>query len=171
VRSSWRSLLGALLALVAILLPGAASAHVVSIIGQASLVGSNLTVKFLDPYNVPMEQLEVHASVEEIGGKPGPSVVLKETEVGIYSGALPTPPAQKYQVTLSFDLAGDKHQALLSAEKGKDQPKVGLPVLGLTDTKQSGSNTLWVIGGAILVLAAATAYALYRTPPDEEVEG
>lgn len=166
-----RSFVLALLALMALLLPGAASAHVVDIIGQASLVGSNLSVKFLDPYNVPMEQLEVHASVEEIGGKPGPSVVLKETETGVYTGTLPTLPTQKYQVTLWFDLAGDKHQALISAEKGKDQPKVGLPVLALSDTAQSGGYTLWVIGAAILVLAAATAYALYRTPPDEEVEG
>lgn len=170
MKRSWRALLGALLVLMTLGLPGAASAHVVDIIGKASLVGSNLKITFLDPYSVPMEKLEVHASVEEIGGKPGPEVILKETQAGVYTGTLPTPPSQKYEVMLWFDLAGDKHQALMSAEVGKDLPALNLPVLGLSDTKKASTN-LWVFGAAILVLAAATAYALWRTPKDAEGEG
>jgi hypothetical protein len=152
-----------------VLLPGQAQAHVVNIIGKVSLTGSTLKVTFLDAYNQPMQELDVKASVEELGGKPGRQIALKESEKGVYTGTLPTPPSAKYQVTISFEMAGDKHQALLTAEKGKDQTDVVLPVLGLEDEKKARSN-LWLFGGAILVLAAATAYALFRTPPDKDEE-
>lgn len=164
-RTAWLGLLIAMLAL----LPGQAGAHVVNIVGKVNLVGSQLTVSFLDPYDQKMEELVVKASVEAIGGKPGRAVTLTEGPKGVYTGALSTPPSQKYQVTLSFDLAGDQHQALLTAEQGKDQAGVMVPVLGLGPDTESSRN-LWLFGGAILVLAAATAYALYRTPKESDEE-
>ncbi|HLO02055.1 MAG TPA: hypothetical protein VK191_02990 [Symbiobacteriaceae bacterium] len=168
-RRGWRAVWLGLLIGMLTLLPGQAGAHVVNIMGKVNLVGSELKVSFLDPYNVPLEQLVVKASVEEIGGKPGRTVTLKEGAPGVYAGALSTPPTNKYQVTLSFDMAGDMHQALLTAEKGKDQAEVMLPVLGIGATQES-SRTLWLFGGAILVLAGATAFALYRTPKDSDEE-
>lgn len=137
-----------------------------NVLAKVSLVGSELSVSFLDAYNQPLEELVVKVSVEEIGGKPGPTVTLNETEPGLYKGTLAAAPTAKYQVNIAFDAQGDKHQALLTAEQGKDQPEVMLPVLGI-DTAETKKN-LWLWGGAILVLAGATAYALWRTPKDDE---
>lgn len=168
-RRGWRALWLGLLIGMLVLLPGQAGAHVVNILGKVNLVGSQLTVSFLDPYDQKMEELVVKASVEEVGGKPGKTIALTEGPKGVYTGTLSAPPSQKYQVTLSFDLAGDKHQALLTAEKGKDQADVMLPVLGIGPDSESSWN-LWLFGGAILVLAGATAYALYRTPKESDDE-
>lgn len=168
-RSGWRAaILGVLMVLV-VLLPGRAGAHVVNVLARVNLIGSGLTVSFLDAYDQRMEELVVKVSVEEIGGKPGKTITLTEGPKGVYTGTLGAPPSQKYQVSIAFDMAGDKHQALLSAEQGKDQAEVMLPVLGLGTDAESAKN-LWLWGGAILVLAAATAYALYRTPKDTDEE-
>lgn len=167
-RRGWRiPWIGLLVACMA-LLPVRASAHVVNLLAKVSLVGTELQVSFLDAYNAPLEELTVLASVEEIGGKPGRTVELKESEPGLYAGTLGAPPTDRYQVTISFAMAGDKHQALLTAERGKDQPEVVLPVLGI-DLEET-SRSLWLFGGAILVLAGATAYALLRTPKDDDDE-
>lgn len=168
-RTGWRAILFGLLMGMLVLLPGQAGAHVVNVLAKVNLVASGLTVSFLDAYDQKMEDLVVKVSVEEIGGKPGRTITLTEGPKGVYTGTLDAPPSQKYQVNLSFDMAGDKHQALLTAEKGKDQAEVMLPVLGIGADAES-SKDLWLFGGAILVLAAATAYALYRTPKDTDEE-
>lgn len=168
-RSRWRVMLLGLVIGMVMLLPGQAGAHVVNVLAKVNLVGSQLTVSFLDPYDQKMEDLVVKVSAEEIGGKPGKTVTLTEGPKGVYAGALETPTSQKYQVSLSFDMAGDRHQALLTAEQGKDQAEVMLPVLGLGADSETSKN-LWLFGGAIVVLAAATAYALYRTPKDTDEE-
>jgi hypothetical protein len=172
-RRGWQAAFVALLFLLLLWLPGSASAHVANIVAKISLVGDSLTVTFLDPYNVPIDQLAVTASVEALGGKPGNPIKLTEGQPGTYTGRIPPAPADKYQVTILFELAKDQHQVILTAERGKDQPEVLLPVLSLGADSVGGSNyEVWLFGGAILVLAAATAYALYRTPkdPDEEVD-
>ncbi|HLN62800.1 MAG TPA: hypothetical protein VK464_14740 [Symbiobacteriaceae bacterium] len=163
-----RAVAALLLCLMALVVPGAASAHTMSLAAAVSLSGNEWSVRALDVYGAPLEGATVSGVPVLAGGKAGKALTFTEGPAGTYKASVPG--AGDYALRIEVRMATELFRVEVPVKGGQGFAEKLLPMQPVEE--QPGFNWGPVLyGAAVIVLATGTAYALLRrrqTDDDEE---
>lgn len=147
-----------------------AGAHDLALFGHISVdPQGEITVRIVDPYGALIEGQKVTAHATAPGGRATRSAELAEGPAGTYRGVVTVPGAERYEVTVDLELAGDLHRIRYEVTAGKGQPEQMVAMAAIDPPQGPPWSRILYIAAAV-VLVAATGLALLKKRPAAEGE-
>lgn len=152
-------------------LPAIGQAHAMGLVAVVSLDNNEVTVRIIDPYDNPVNRLEVRAGVALPRQKAGAMVQLPQAADGTYRGKLTPPQGDTYEILVeAIVLDEEVIRAVVPAKVG--EPVKEQRAYFISDDELPGAQgglPLEMIGFlvALIVVATVTAFAVLRKPPPQ----